>query len=211
MLTKYADCNIMVPQILLRYQSFTKGIIVKNNILNACINEINQKGLHFTMADLAASLAVSKRTLYEAFRSKDLLIAYIIDTTLEEIKIQDADILTNDSYSTIEKIKELMNYQPKTSLILDSQLLVSVKQYYPKEWQKLIGFRESKLSLIESLIKQGIAEKQFCEIDMNIVRVMIRSSVEVFFDKSFLLNTEMTSKQAIGKMTDILFYGLLIR
>lgn len=184
---------------------------MKNNILNACINEINQKGLHFTMADLASSLAVSKRTLYEAFRSKDLLIAHIIDTTLEDIKKQDSDILKNHSYNTIEKIKELMNYQPKTLLILDTQLVMSIKQYYPKEWKKLVGFRENKLLLIESLINQGIAEKQFCAVDMSIVRVMIRSAVEVFFEKSFLVNTEMTSKQAISKMTDILFNGLLIR
>lgn len=184
---------------------------MKNKILTACIDEMNEKGLHWTMADLAARLSVSKRTLYEAFPSKNSLIASVIGATIADIEKQDKDILNNKSYSTIEKIKELMSYLPKTSLVLDKHLFLSVKQCYPEEWKKFLWFRENKLTAIEKLITQGIAERQFREVDMNIVKAIIRSTLDSFFEKNFLLNTDMTFKQAINKLMDILFYGLLIR
>lgn len=184
---------------------------MKNKILTACIEEINEKGLHWTMADLAAKLSVSKRTLYEAFPSKDSLIASVIDTTIELIEKQDKDILNKESWSTTEKINELMSYVHQTSLILDKHLFLSIKQCYPEEWKKFVCFREKKLTAIEKLITQGIAEKQFRVVDMNIVKAVIRSTVDTFFEKSFLLNTDMTFKQAMNKLMDILFYGLLTR
>ena len=58
------------------YQGF-RGRIMKQRIVTETIHQIQTKGFTFTISDLAKQLAVSKRTIYEHFSSKDEIV-YIL-------------------------------------------------------------------------------------------------------------------------------------
>lgn len=47
-----------------------EAIRIKDRIMKAFIEEIREKGMKFSMDDLARRLGISKRTLYEHFSSK---------------------------------------------------------------------------------------------------------------------------------------------
>ena len=54
-------------------------------IVNATINIFKEKGVKFTMDDLANNLGVSKRTLYENIDSKETLLNLLVDDIFDSI------------------------------------------------------------------------------------------------------------------------------
>ena len=45
---------------------------LKENIMQGTLQAFNQKGLKFTMDDIAKILGISKKTIYQVFRDKEL-------------------------------------------------------------------------------------------------------------------------------------------
>ena len=50
---------------------------LKENIMQGTLQAFNQKGLKFTMDDIAKILGISKKTIYQVFRDKDSLIVLV--------------------------------------------------------------------------------------------------------------------------------------
>ena len=48
-------------------------------IINATIDIFREKGVKFTMDDIANKLGVSKRTLYENIDSKETILSLLVD------------------------------------------------------------------------------------------------------------------------------------
>ena len=54
-------------------------------IVNATIDIFREKGVKFTMDDLANRLGVSKRTLYENIDSKETLLNLLVDEVFDSV------------------------------------------------------------------------------------------------------------------------------
>ncbi|WP_249365588.1 TetR/AcrR family transcriptional regulator [Cytobacillus citreus] len=98
---------------------------------------IIQKGLKFTMNDLAANLGISKRTIYEHCESKEHLISVIVDDAINEVKEIEKLIYENDDLTTVGKLKEILLIIPSGLQFGDARLLAEMKRYAPKEWVKI--------------------------------------------------------------------------
>lgn len=182
-----------------------------NRVLMGAIEEMNEKGLRFTMSHLAKRLNVSKRTLYESYPSKDILIRAVVDATIQHIEMQDATIMDCKPFSIIEKIEELLNYQYKSDLHLTKSFFIELQYLYPSEWEKFLHFRKRKLDTLDTLFHEGVEKGIFRNVHRNILQMMIHSSVNAFFEQKNLSDLDMTYKQAISIMGDILFYGIVKR
>jgi len=77
------------------------------------IEEINESGIKFTMADLATRVAVSKSTLYAHFSSKEELIGEIVNYFLAGIRSYDEGIMNNDKLDFRGKLEALLLGEPK--------------------------------------------------------------------------------------------------
>ena len=53
--------------------------VTKEKILQATISEFSKKGLKFTMDDIANKLGMSKKTLYNIYDSKEMLLMEVAD------------------------------------------------------------------------------------------------------------------------------------
>ena len=52
---------------------------LKENIMQGTLQAFNQKGLKFTMDDIAKILGISKKTIYQVFRDKEALFLETVD------------------------------------------------------------------------------------------------------------------------------------
>ena len=75
----------------------------KVKILEAVLNEFKEKGSKFTMDDVASNLHMSKKTIYKEFDDKEKIFDALVDYCFDSIKIKEADILNDNSLSTVEK------------------------------------------------------------------------------------------------------------
>ena len=76
---------------------------LQQKILEGTIEAFNQKGLKFTMDDLAGILGMSKKTIYTVFSDKTSLFLSMVDYLFDTIKESERAILENEALSTVEK------------------------------------------------------------------------------------------------------------
>ena len=91
----------------------------KEKILQATIQAFNQKGLKFTMDDIASILAMSKKTIYTIFKDKNTLFMEMVDYLFDTIKESESEIIEDNTLSTIEKIRRILGVMPESYKDID--------------------------------------------------------------------------------------------
>ncbi|UHA62068.1 TetR/AcrR family transcriptional regulator [Metabacillus litoralis] len=97
---------------------------MKERIMVAFIEEVQRKGIKFTMDELAENLGVSKRTIYEHYSSKKDILDEIIIKSFHDIEEKEKIILDKQDISTIQKIKEVLIIVPTFLIYMISKSLI---------------------------------------------------------------------------------------
>ena len=139
-----------------------------NNIVEKATILFTQNGLHpVTMDDIASFSCISKRTLYETFQSKEMLVKTIVQNLMAKTWKYIGlcpDISPN-------AIKELENFSDHIHLVLEiltPKFIRDLKKYYWEAYTQLIVFRDNSIiPYIECCLQRGITEEIFGP-DINI-------------------------------------------
>ena len=182
---------------------------MRTRIMAAAMEEINGQGTRFTMGELAARLGISKRTLYENFESKEVLIEAIVDAVIQDIEVQRIAIVNDVNLSLTEKLKRMLAVRPR-KLAPDDRVKLDLRRQFPGLWAKGQKSAEDQWILIEKVLQDGIAEGCFREIYVPVVKRMLRGAVDAIIDEEFLLENKMSFHEMIGHVTDILIYGIIV-
>ena len=183
---------------------------MRNRILFTANEEMAVHGIKFTIYDLAKKLAVSKRTIYTYFSSKEEIIGAIIDNFLDEIRQQSKAIINDDSLAIVEKIKRfqmiypLKRFDPVMSRILDDTM-----HYLPKEQKKIDHFRDEEWSLVEELINKGVEAKYIKPVNTAIIKMLYNGILDQLSNLKYLSQNNLTPKETASVMIDILLNGLV--
>ncbi len=81
-------------------------------ILDEAAKLFNEKGIRFTMDDLARSLAMSKKTIYTVFEDKRSIMTETIDRFFDDALTAEEMILNDDSLSLPLRSWKLFNPFP---------------------------------------------------------------------------------------------------
>jgi AcrR family transcriptional regulator len=181
---------------------------VKSRIIEGAIIETGEKGIKFTMNDLAQRLGVSKRTIYEHFDSKEELIEVIIDQFLDTMRRKEEEILNNTDLNSIEKLKAIAMILPNDIKLIYCSKFYEMRKYYPKQWQRIEKWaKEWKPE--GKLIEEGIASGQLHNVNTVVLRTMVIESMMTLLDQNYLMKHNITLKDALLSMADILLHGLV--
>ncbi|KKB71532.1 MULTISPECIES: TetR/AcrR family transcriptional regulator [Bacillus] len=181
---------------------------MKERMLKETIHLIRQKGFTFTMNDLAKQLAVSKRTIYECFASKDDLVAEVIDHVVSQIKEKEQAIAANEQLGTIEKIEQILIAVPADFEFMDIRLLAELKKYHYDQWLKLDSFLKDDWAVVEDLFNQGMAQGIIKEIDLPLFIHMYTGSLNQIYDPASSLKNRFTMGEMLKSAVDILIHGI---
>ena len=147
---------------------FTFTFKMKEDITQKALNYFLQYGFKtFTMDDLANSLGISKKTLYEQFASKNELVEAALDYALE-MSCHQVDKFVSGEGSVIENVfrnqKEVQNLFNLNS----TKPIWELKKYFPKTYERMdIEFTKSDALFIDKLLEKGWEEGLFRE-DINV-------------------------------------------
>ena len=146
----------------------------------------------FTMDDLAHNLGISKKTLYEQFASKQILLDACLDYALE-MSCKRTELCLVGEGSVIENIfmrqKEIKNFFNMKSW----RPLWELKRYFPKTYERMdVAFAKSDTLFIDQLIEKGLKEGFFREnINIKFYKEFytqvqrLRSFEEAFDERNF--------------------------
>ena len=147
---------------------FTFTLKMKEDITLKALFYFMQYGFKsFTMDDLANSLGISKKTLYEQFASKNELVEAALDYALE-MSCHQVDKFVSGEGSVIENVfrnqKEVQNLFNLNS----TKPIWELKKYFPKTYERMdIEFTKSDALFIDKLLEKGWEEGLFRE-DINV-------------------------------------------
>ena len=132
----------------------------------------------FTMDDLAHNLGISKKTLYEQFASKQILVYACLDYALE-MTCKRTELFFAGEGSVIENIfmgqKEIENFFN----IKSGRPLWELKRYFPKTYERMdLAFAKSDALFIDMLFERGLKEG------------LLRENINIKFYKQFYIQVQ---------------------
>lgn len=178
-------------------------------ILEATMKVFNQKGLKFTMDDIAAELGMSKKTIYATFKDKESMFLEMVDYCFDKIKVQKQKVLEDDMLSTSEKLRKVLGVMPEGYKEIDFGKLYVLKDKYPNIYRQVEARLESGWEGVMLLIEQGIEEGVIRPVDTCILKTMMEATLEQFFQRDVLVMNQITYNDALQEVVDILIRGII--
>ncbi|MDR0940252.1 MAG: TetR/AcrR family transcriptional regulator [Mediterranea sp.] len=161
---------------------------LKAKIVDTATRAFTSKGIKsITMDDIAASLGISKRTLYEMFEDKETLL----QACLRKIEV-DRDRFFEELYKQSGNVLEvLLGVFQKSIEVYHStnkRFFEEIKRY-PKAYGMLVDRREADSERTMSFFKQGVEQGLFrSDLNFAIINLLVREQFDV------LLNTDICNK-----------------
>lgn len=180
-------------------------------IVEATIQEFNEKGLKFTMDDIAKRLSMSKKTIYTVFRDKNTLAAYMIDYIFDSIKESEKKILDDESLSSVEKLRKVLLVMPDKYQNINLQQIGELKDKYPALYERIAKRIESDWEPTLDLLTDGIKEGMIRPISPFLFKSMVEATLEHFFSSNVLALNHITYEDALQEVLEIMMEGILIK
>lgn len=183
---------------------------LRESILEGTIAVFNQKGLKFTMDDIARQLGMSKKTIYTVFDDKESLFLDMVDYLFDSIKESERQVVEDDSLDTLEKVRRIMSVLPESYKNIDFRQLYPLKEKYPSTYAKVQERLKTGWEMTIALLEQGMAEGVIRPVEIPLVKLMLEAALEQFFQNDILLRNNITYGDALEKVVDILVDGIAV-
>ena len=152
-------------------------------IVNATINIFKEKGVKFTMDDLANNLGVSKRTLYENIDSKETLL---------------------------NLLKRIFTLLPTSYDAIDYTKIHEVKKFYPKIYEKIMNRLDLAWEHTNILVKKCIDEGLIKKVNIYLMKSVLIGSIRIILEDNNLRKEKIDYSETMKNIVDIMFDGLTI-
>lgn len=181
----------------------------RERILEATLKVFNQKGIKFTMDDIAMELGISKKTIYASFRDKEAMFLAMVDYCFDKIKVQKQLVLEDTSLSTVEKLQKVLGVMPEGYKDIDFEKLYVLKDKYPKIYRQVEERLETGWEGVILLMEQGMQEGVLRKVDICIVKTMMEATLEQFFQRDVLVLNGIAYNDALQEVVYILTNGIV--
>ena len=184
---------------------------LRNDIILSTIEVFNDRGVTFTMSDVATNIHISKKTIYKEFDTKEELLDTVVDYIFDNIKAKEEQIMNDKSLNTVDKLRKILGAMPENYRDIDFQNVYPFLEKFPDVYRKMqyrlaTGW-ENTISLIERGKKEGVVRKN---VDIRFIKVMLEASIEKVLSDDMLSRTGINYIDALDQIVDILVNGMLV-
>jgi AcrR family transcriptional regulator len=177
-------------------------------ILDGTISAFNQKGIKFTMDDIARQLGMSKKTIYKVFADKEQLFLAMVDYLFDGIKESEQAVLEDENLDTLGKLHKILGVMPEGYKDVDFRQLYLLRDKYPTIYKQVEQRLETGWENTIALMEQGMEEGVLRKVRIPIVKMMLEAALEQFFQRDILIQNGITYQEALTQVVDILIMGI---
>ena len=183
---------------------------MKDGIYEAAIGVLEKHGMDGLTMDRVAEVAgVAKGSLYNYFQSKQELVRFIFDKTVEPAKRAVDDILAqpNPAVCKLESclrvwFELLARNRGVFEFLLNDP--AAPHCHDPNEQ----GNREEAIAMLRVIFEQGIAEGAFRSFNAGRAAEMFFGALTVSIQQQLVLGKERPVDESVGNLIDIFLYGV---
>lgn len=160
--------------------------MLRERILNKAGAKFYQYGIKsVSMSDLASSLGISKRTLYENFKDKEEILRLYLES-MGEKKTNKVKELMAQSDNIIEVFLFFIDYHKNVDLP-SIKFYQDIEKYYPAIHQLILADIEQNKILLKEYLKQGIANGYIREgLNVEVAAFLVEESNYTFMRASYI-------------------------
>lgn len=182
---------------------------LKEKIIDAVIEEFNEKGLKFTMDDVAKHMGISKRTLYTVVQEKEALFIEAIDTVFAAIKQSEKEILEDNTLDIVDKLRRILIVMPERYKTIDFRKLIGLKDKFPRIYAKIEDRLETDWDATFLIMEQAMDEGRIRRVSKPVFQAMFTGTIEYYLSRSVLIDHRIDYEDAMNQMLDILIHGVM--
>lgn len=189
--------------------SDVKSCAQRKMILDAALKKFRQYGVRrVTMSELAATLRISKKTLYRYFSGKEELVKAGMDHVQDTIMMPIEKTLESDAQIP-ECLTAVWQHFSQFPKLVSPELISDIKADYPHIYEEKEKAKTELLLKFERLVEKG---QLTGEIRPGIhpkvaLRIVLAIFEKVFSPQGFSLE-EFSPKEAVETITTVLFNGI---
>ena len=183
---------------------------LKITILEGALQAFRQKGLKFTMDDIAKILGISKKTIYTVFQDKEALFLAMVDYLFDSIKECERQIVENTDLTTIEKIRDILGVMPDAYKDIDFRQFYTLKEKYPEIYAQVETRLETGWESTIQLLEKGMEEGVVRHVKIPILKTMLEAALEEFFQRDILICHQISYAEALDEVVGILMDGIAV-
>jgi AcrR family transcriptional regulator len=181
---------------------------MKQQIIDECITLFNEKGCRFTLDDIVQRLRVSRKTIYKYFLSKEDIFKAIIDEAYDDIHYKQNLIFQDDTLSIKEKMYAVCTVETKYDSRMRLKQVYESEQLLPEVFRYFMKKYEVGWEIIEDLLKEGIQEGVFEEVNIGLVIQLLISGMKMLCQGNFQEDNNLTYKQGLEQTVNIIIKGI---
>jgi AcrR family transcriptional regulator len=160
-----------------------------------------------TMDDLASELGVSKKTLYQHFSDKAMVINSCVEFLLSKHAERLSETSIRETGNAIDKMLETTAFIFAHDRAVNPSVQFDLQKYYPEIWVKIESFtNETFFNFLNGILKQGV-EEGFFENDMDI-EVVSRIFINVIDFLACKKNTFFGNRDSSHLLKSFITYHL---
>jgi AcrR family transcriptional regulator len=186
------------PEIIDRIRSAAHGLFMRYGVRAV------------SMDDIAESLGISKKTIYQYFKDKDELVLTVTrDNCLEN----QAVFLSSIRLAT-NAVQEILMAMERSEALLSNMnpsLIFELKKYHPGAFAEFFAFKNEFLAdLVLQNLKRGIREEYYRpELDISIVSRFRVETMMLPFDPTFMAGLKANLVQTKMEILQLYLYGIV--
>ena len=180
-----------------------KDIILKEGFRSVVTNGIKS----FTVENLASKLSMSKKTIYQHFPKKELLIKRIVSYRMKRLSDEFDQILRNEKDSMIQFIK-IREHNIRFAGKFNLKKLIYLKSRYPEIWDIIEEYRLERKNIYVDIF--SLAKKQGYLRDSLSPEVCTSLYLNIFnstFQPDFMLDNDLALDETINHIQIIISNG----
>ncbi|MBD2868320.1 TetR/AcrR family transcriptional regulator [Paenibacillus arenilitoris] len=181
---------------------------MKDRIAEAVVQEILQRGLRFSIRDVAGALGVSTKTIYQHFESKEQIVAYLVEQAVNEMRECERDIMADPELSTKQKLFEVLVTIPKGYAFGDLRSLLELKQMFPRQWAVMDEYLQMGWDNFRLLVERGREEEVLRPFDPEVFIGMYVGALNHFMDARSAVGRRKPLDRVLREMVGLLLQGV---
>jgi AcrR family transcriptional regulator len=159
---------------------------IKDRILQQAQALFMRNGIKsVSMDDIAADLAMSKKTLYKWFENKDQIVLGTIGRHLNNAQCECASVASHAT-NAVEEMLNIAQWADQQFSGIHPSIFHDLKKYHPAAWE-LFGAHKNTFILeqITQNLRRGMAEGLFRpDLDVEVLARLSLAQIELAFDST---------------------------
>ena len=176
---------------------------IKERILNHSTTLFLRNGIKsVSMDDIAASMAMSKKTLYKWFENKDQIVLAVMTKHLGQAE-GECTAVAAGAANAVEEMLTISRWADEQFSDIHPSIFNDLKKYHPAAWE-LFGAHKNTFILdqITRNLRRGMAEGLFRpDLDVEVLARLNLAQIELAFDPT-LYPTSQFSPVRVNRVFD---------